>query len=155
MGIELSVHLIAIAIFLYSFADGGAPEKVAAICMAAWIILGALIEIAVSRADFTTVNRFDVVCDATLFGLMLALAISANRIWPCLLAGSVLVMLFGHAAAGITPTGVKQAYWAMSNLPFLIALAVLFCGTLCHRRRAKIMGQYGDWRTDCETQVLN
>lgn len=155
MVLAISVHVIAIAIFLFSFGNGSAPEKIAATCLAVWTILGALIQIMVSGADFATLNVFDVVCDITLFCVMLALAVSANRIWPCFLAGSTLLMLFGHAAAWIAPTGMKQAYWAMTNLPFLLALAALFIGTLCHRRRAKILGHYGDWRNVRGTQVRN
>ena len=148
MSLSVTVCAIASAIFLYSFTRGGSPEKLAGLFIVGWVFSGRLVQSEISQATFQNVELLDFLWDAALFAATTVLAVRANRVWPCVVAGSSLVMLCGHASASIYPHGMKQAYWAMSNLPFLIAQAALVSGISAHRRRSDQLGRYCDWRIE-------
>ncbi len=77
--------------------------------------------------------------------LFLVVALRANRMYPLGIASAQLVAVIGNVAAILVPNGWTQAYWAMTQLPIILQLSFLAFGTVAHRRRVAVVGDYNEW----------
>lgn len=74
------------------------------------------------------------------------IAIRANRGWPLWACAAQLIVMLGHLAKLFEVRDTFRGYWAMTQVPFLMQLAVLLVGTAAHVARQRIVGRYPSWR---------
>jgi hypothetical protein len=97
------------------------------------------------RWDFTAFSTSRFLIDLAELGLLLALALSANRVWPIFSAATQMVAVAGSLAVWGSKGGNQMAYWAVTQMPLFGQLAALAIGTLFHMRRQAVVGRYRDW----------
>jgi hypothetical protein len=84
--------------------------------------------------------------DFALAGVLICLALKANRLWPILLAGMQVATVLAHLARALSfplPTegyGIFVQFWGW---PMLIVTAL---GTYNHQSRARRFGGELDWK---------
>jgi len=131
----------------FAFWRGGKPEIAgAAIVALGWCVdfLSSLWTGPIGFSSFSS-SRFAI--DVVEFVLLLAVALSANRVWPIFAAAAQLVAVAGSLAVWKSGAqGMQVAYWAVTQLPLFGQLAALAIGTILHLRRQAIIGLYRDWR---------
>lgn len=140
------VLVVSAAIFAFAFRAGGAPERIGALIVGFNICVDLLAATVLGQWDFSTFSSSRLLIDLLEFGLLLALAYRANRVWPIFSAAAQLVAVGGSLAVWKSGGGMQVAYWAVTQLPLLGQLAALAAGTLFHRRREALIGPYRDWR---------
>ena len=128
-----------------AFLRGGAPERVAAGIIVAWVVTVVLYHLAAGPAGFGRVDPGDLVLDLAELGAIGWLALRANRMWPLWAAAAQLICVSGHFAVFVEP-GMRRAYWAMTQIPPFIQVIALVCGAAAHVRRERKWGAYRSWR---------
>jgi hypothetical protein len=146
------IHIIAFNLFLaccllYSFKNGGEPEKAAMLAQFfAAVLTITAIHFLPHSASFTNLAHALAVIDGALLLSLVGLALRANRLWTILLAGLQLSTVVVHLSKAVFPAlpaasyGFFAQFWAW---PMLITTAV---GTHAHRMRTKKFGEERDWK---------
>ena len=137
----LSAGVIGFAIW-----RGSKPEMVGGVIVALNICIDLVVREWVGQWDFSTFSSSRFGVDLLEFGLLLSLALSANRVWPIFSAAAQLVAVAGSLAVLASKGGMQIAYWAVTQLPLFGQLAALALGTFFHLRRQAVVGPYRDWR---------
>jgi hypothetical protein len=143
--VALIVALVAGAGWL-GFRRGGPPERLAAMIIVGWVLIDAVYHLLFGPSGFVTVDPVHLVLDGLELAAIMWLALSANRTWPLWAAAAQVICVSGHIAVLIGPSGVRRAYWAMTQLPQYIQLTALIIGATAHTRRVRLMGRYRSWR---------
>lgn len=137
--------LFVIAGFL-AWNRGGAPERVAAGIIVAWIASDAAYHLLFGPSGFDRLDPVHLVLDGAQLVAIVWVALRANRIWPLFAAAAQMMCVSGHLAVSLEPEGARRAYWAMTQLPQYIQLAALLAGAVAHARRERLLGPYRSWR---------
>ena len=137
---------LVLAAGLVAFWRGGPPERLAAAIIVAWILVDAGYHLLFGPSGFERVDPVHLVLDGAELVAIMALALRANRMWPLWAAAAQLICVSGHVAIFVQPTGMRRAYWAMTQLPQYVQLIALLLGAAAHQRRARRWGEYRSWR---------
>lgn len=144
---QTAVLTFFVTVCLLARYKGGPPEQFASALLLGWILVDALYHKLFGPSGFTYVDPVHVVFDGTELAAITWLALRANRIWPLWAAAASLITFSGHLAMMARPSGLNQAYWAMSAVPQFIQLAACLLGIVAHQRRLKKLGRpYRSWR---------
>ncbi|MWV27891.1 hypothetical protein [Aurantiacibacter rhizosphaerae] len=129
----------------YSVARGGQPEKWCAAIIGGEVLVDLLILLVAGPRSFGQFQFSRILLDAVACALLIAVAMRANRMYPLALAAAQIVALIGSIAALLASEGMAQAFWAMTQAPLFIQLALLALGTLAHGMRVARIGPYNCW----------
>ncbi len=140
--VVLGITLLVVAA---AVARGGQPEKWCAAIMAGEAAVDLLILLAVGPRSFGEFDLSRIMLDGVASAMLIAVAMRANRLYPLGLAASQIVALIGSIAVLLAGEGMAQAFWAMTQLPLFLQLALLAGGTLAHRLRVARIGAYNGW----------
>lgn len=130
----------------FAFWRGSMPENLGAVIIALNLCIDLAVLEWVGQWDFSIFSPSRFWIDLAEFGLLLALALKANRVWPIISAAAQMVTVAGSLAVWTTGGGMQIAYWAVTQLPLFGQLAALALGTFFHVRRQAVIGPYRDWR---------
>ena len=130
----------------FAFWRGSKPEMLGALIVALDVAIDLVLRQWLGPWDFSAFSSSRFAIDLVEFGLLLSLALSANRVWPIFSAAAQLVAVAGSLAVWGSKGGMQVAYWAVTQSPLLGQLAALAIGTLFHLRRQAVVGSYRDWR---------
>lgn len=142
----LVLSLIVLGTFA-AYSRGGPPERFAAVLLAGLVLVDTVYHLLFGPSGFDRVDPWHVFLDVTMLGLLMWLALRANRIWPLFVAAAQLLSVTGHIAVLVQPDGMRRAYWAMTQIPQYIQLTALLAGAIAHARRERMIGPYRSWRT--------
>jgi hypothetical protein len=137
---------LSTGVIIFAFRQGSTPEKLGAVIVALNMCIDLLVRELYGGWDFTAFSSSRLLIDVTELGLLLALALSANRVWPIFSAATQMVAVAGNLAAWGTSGGMQLAYWAVTQMPLFGQIAALAVGTYLHVRRQAVVGRYRDWR---------
>ncbi len=137
---------LSIGVVCFAGWRGGKPEKLGATIVALSICIDLIVREWVGGWDFSTFSSSRLLIDLAELGLLLGLALSANRLWPIFSAATQMVAVAGSLAVWGSKGGMQVAYWAVTQLPLFGQLAALGLGTFFHLRRQAVVGPYRDWR---------
>jgi hypothetical protein len=143
--VAIGIASIACAVFV-AYHRGGPPERLAATIIVAWMVSDVSYHLAFGPSGFDNVDPVHIVLDGAELVAIMWLALRANRMWPLWAAAAQLICVSGHIAASIEVTGMRRAYWAMTQLPAYIQLLALVLGVVAHARRFERIGPYRSWR---------
>lgn len=143
---SIFVFAIFIAAGVLAWKRGGPPERAAAVIIASWVVLDSIYHLVFGPSGFDRVDPWHVFLDVTVLGLVVWIALRANRVWPLFVAAAQLLSVTGHIAVLLEPDGMRRAYWAMTQLPQYIQLTALLAGAWAHARRERLIGPYRSWR---------
>lgn len=132
----LIFEVVQLGVSTYAIWRGGVPERIVAIALlvAAWLSLG----ISALRFNFATPLLPVLVLDAALFGLVIAVALRANRFWPLWAAALQLVALGTHGVRAYDAEILPVVYArGVGEIAYPICLA-LTLGTYHFRRRWRL-----------------
>lgn len=144
--LSIAILLVVLASAAVAIRFGGGPERTAATVIVAWIVADAIHHLISGPATFENVDPVHLVLDTGELVAIVWIALRANRMWPLWAAAAQLICVSGHVAALIEPSGMRRAYWAITQLPQYIQLAALLLGTAAHVRRERDIGPYRNWR---------
>jgi hypothetical protein len=122
---------------------GGAPERIAAMCMVAAMM--ATFWAGLSNPSYRGVEWDMLLID---LGLLLALAVLAglaDRFWPIWLAAFQLVTVAAHGVTAYNPGILPVAYWWLVGKIAYPMVAILAIGTRRHHRRIRSGHQEYAW----------
>ncbi len=125
---------------------GSRPEVLGALIVALNIAIDLVVREWAGQWNFSAFSGRRFVSDLVELGLLLSLALHANRVWPIFSAAAQLVAVAGSLAVWSSAEGMQVAYWAVTQLPLFGQLAALALGTFFHLRRQAVVGPYRDWR---------
>lgn len=137
---------LSMGLIVFAFRRGSMPEKAGGVIVAFNLSVDLLVRELVGSWDFGAFSSTRLLIDLVEFGLLLVLALSANRVWPIFSAAAQLLAVGGSLAVWGSPGGIDLAYWAVTQVPLFGQLAALACGTCFHLRRQARIGPYRDWR---------
>jgi hypothetical protein len=141
--LAMALYFAAAFIAMYR---GGAPERIAGAIIVSWILSDVTYHLFYGPSGFDVVDPVHLVIDGGELLAIMWLALRANRMWPLWAAAAQLICVAGHLAAFVDVSGMKRAYWAMTQLPAYIQLIALVCGAIAHARRFERIGPYRSWR---------
>ncbi len=98
-------------------------------------------------ARFMTVDTGHVIIDLAALAVSLAVAISANRMYPLWFAAFQLIAVFAHIARELAHDTAALAYQILFIGPSYCQIIILALGIWLHRRRVRQYGPYRSWRT--------
>ena len=140
--IVLTISLLVVAV---AMTRGGHPEKWCAAIIAGEVTIDLLILLTMGPRSFGESHISRILLDGIAAALLVAVAMRANRIYPLAIAAAQLVALIGNVVAMLAVDGMAQAFWAMTQMPLFLQLALLAGGTLAHRLRLAKIGEYNCW----------
>jgi len=147
MPVDVALVLaLSASVIGFAFWRGGKPEKLGAAIVALNLCIDPVVRAWAGQWDFSTFSSGRFVVDLVELGLLLSLALHANRVWPIFSAAAQLVAVGGSLAVLESGGGMQIAYWAITQLPLFGQLAALAFGTFFHLRRQAVIGPYRDWR---------
>ena len=139
------VATVAVTIALFSAIQGGHPERWASVIIVGGIVLDLIIQATIGHRSFEHFDISRLSIDLVQFTALLIIALRANRNYPLGLAAAQLLAIVGNLAALFHRDGWNEAYWAMTQMPLFLQLALLAGGTLAHRLRLAKIGEYNCW----------
>lgn len=148
MGVNLFFVSLLAVVCVYSWWQGGAPEKIGATIFATGTALThALVAAPASR--YHSVEHGILVVDAVGFAAFLILALCANRFWTLWVTGLLGVALVGHLAKLFSPGVIPWAYQVVLSIWSYPILALIAAGTWFHLRRVRLHGADKSWSSFC------
>lgn len=142
---SIIVATVAALVAIYAATKGGHPERWCAAIIFAGIVFDKTFEAAFGLRDFDDFDLSRLLLDSVQLFAFVGIALRANRLYPLGIASAQLLALIGSIAALVVHEGWNQAYWAMTQLPLFIQLALLSGGTHAHRLRVAKIGNYNGW----------
>jgi hypothetical protein len=134
-----------LACFVYAFIAGGGPERFAMLAQ----LLAFVSTVFLISFRWTIWLGLPVGVALVDLGLAVALvllALTANRLWPIILAGMQVATVFAHAARLLSfplPTAGYAIFVQLWGWPMLFVTAF---GTYRHRQRTRRYGPEKDWK---------
>lgn len=143
-----TLRLAIAAITFFAFRKGGEPEK-----FVAAVFLGSTAIDLCNHAMFGDpvyylVNPGHLVIDAWAMIALMWIALRANRGWPMWVCAAQIIVVLGHVSKIVELSLVRNGYFAMTEVPFVIQVVALLIGTVAHLRRQERIGNYNGWRID-------
>lgn len=134
--------LLAVA---YAAVRGGSPERLCAAIIAGESVIDLALHLAIGDRTFSQFDWSRFLLDVVSASLFIAVALRANRIYPLTIAASQIVAVIGSVAVVLATAGWTRAFWALTQMPLYLQLALLAGGTYAHRRRVARVGAYNCW----------
>jgi len=126
----------------YALWRGGQPERFVAIIF----LIAAPLSSAVYSGDLWHGMQIGIFAvDVVMLGLLLAIALRANRYWPIGIVAMQLLQVIGHLLKLADPYMPTLLYWISSVVWAYPMLILLLLGTLRHRNREKRLGPEPPW----------
>jgi|GEM_PF-164535 len=133
----------------YALWLGGAPERVGAAIYVIAVLLTHVAASAVAR-PFSSMEVGILIVDATMLIALLALALTAARLWPIWATALHVIATGGHAVKLVDSTVIPWAYafvLAFWSYPMLLLLVL---GTWNHQRRVARFGADRSWSSSSD-----
>jgi hypothetical protein len=142
-------YIILSACCLYAVIQGGAPERIGSlIFFTAAILTTAALSAPAARWGAVEIGAFAV--DIAMLLALIALALSAERLWPLWVTALQLIGAAGHAVKLVDSEIIRQAYaFAMAFWSYPM-LGLLVFGTWQHQRRLKRFGVDRSWSSSSD-----
>jgi len=141
----IGFQLVLVGVCFYAFWRGGTPERLAGlaglVAAAATIIVNLRTEAGSERLEVEVL-----IVDLVLLVFLVWLAVKANRFWPLWMTAAHGIAIAVHLAKAATPEIDWPVYTFFSKGSALAVLAILWLGTLRHRRRLRTHGSDPPWR---------
>jgi hypothetical protein len=137
---------LSIGVVVFAFRRGSTPEKLGAAIVALNMCIDLLVREFAGGWDFSAFSSSRFLIDVLELGLLIALTLSANRVWPIFSAATQMVAVAGNLAVWWSAEGMQLAYWAVTQMPLFGQIAALALGTYFHAQRQAVIGPYRDWR---------
>lgn len=136
---------LLIAACCYAVRRGGAPERIVAFAFLAAYVL--TIAVRSSRPE----RYFDIetgvfIVDVLLFFIVLAVMLTANRVWPIWMTVLMMMAVGGHIAKLLDPAVIRTVYQIMLSFWGWPAVVLLILATWRHQRRVALNGADASWR---------
>ena len=135
MIVIMAFMILLFLVAAYAQWRGGAPERIAAICMV--IAMIATFWAGLSNPSYRGVQWDMLLIDFGLLLPLLILAGAADRFWPIWLAAFQLVAVAAHGVTAFNPEILPVAYWWIVGKIAYPMVAILAIGTRRHHRRAR------------------
>jgi hypothetical protein len=141
-------RLVLVLLVVVAWWRGAGPERASA---ASLLVFAA--QDATDRwfqgMTYLAVAPRDVMMDCLVAGLLLAIALRANRMYPLWMAAWQLIAVLSHVARFESRSSVALAYAILMYLPSYLLLGTLGIGLAAHIRRVKRIGEYRSWWKEC------
>lgn len=124
---------------------GARPERTSLTILLAAIAATFLTRSLIGRITQDQVQELDAVIGAIACGLLILIAVRANRIYPMVMAAGQTIAGLAHLLKAFDLIQGRIGYLVPVVGGAYIALAALWVGTLVHARRVKREGPYPDW----------
>lgn len=144
----LLLRLALFATMFFAARKGDEPERLVATVLLATFVLDLGNHALFGDPSWYAVNPGHLVIDSWAFLSLLWIALQANRGWTLWVSASQLLVVLGHFAKLMDDTMARRAYFAMTQIPFAMQLAILAVGTTAHVYRQQRIGRYHSWRPD-------
>lgn len=145
--LEITVFLLLAAA---AWRWGAGPERAAAASMFVMLIMDPIYHWVIGRdALYSTVELGHLAQDCVVAGLLLAIAMRANRSYTLWLAAFQLLAVLSHVSRSLSPSSAPLAYSVLAYLPSYLLTFTLGIGLLIHVRRRLRCGPYRSWWNDC------
>ena len=142
--------LLFIALALAAWRWGGSVEKACAVALCLQVPADRILHLVEGTgANFLSLELEYFVLDSVLAAALVALALTANRIYPLWLAAIQLVAVTTHFSAALAQTA-PLAYSIMAIAPSYLEILVLGLGIAVHRSRTRRHGPVRSWRPGFE-----
>jgi len=99
--------------------------------------------------DYVSVALRDLVMDCVVAGVLLAIALRANRIFTLWMAAWQMMAVLSHVGRFGSSSSAGLAYSILMYVPSYLLLITLALGLVAHERRVKRHGEYRSWWNDC------
>ena len=140
------LRLALFATMFFAARKGDESERLVATVLLATFVLDLGNHALFGDPSWYAVNPGHLVIDSWAFISLLWIALQANRGWTLWVSASQLLVVLGHFAKLMDDTMARRAYFAMTQIPFVIQLAILAVGTTAHVYRQQRIGRYHSWR---------
>lgn len=135
IGLVLLFWCALLATCAYAWRFGGAPERIAAVALAAAAGLSVLVKPDATQA-YTHVELGTLAVDLLLLGLLVGLSFRTKRNWPIWASGFHLASVATHIAMAFDTGALPPAYALVQGFWAYPVLISLVAGTRgCRRRR--------------------
>lgn len=142
----LQVSLVVL-LFLASLWRGAAPERIVASTFVGMWLLDRAYHLAVGKGLlFLGVDIGHLVIDVAAFGIMLTVALQANRLYPLWLTALQLAVALSHIVRAMNPTELSGVYSIFIVAPSYLQIPSFAVGLLLHLRRQMKRGPYPSWQ---------
>ncbi|MEO5493026.1 MAG: hypothetical protein ABIR08_03250 [Sphingomonas sp.] len=126
----------------YALWRGGQPERFVAIIF----LVAAPLSSALYSGDSWQGMQFGIFAvDVVMFGVLLVVALRANRYWPIAIAAMQLLQIIGQLLKLADRDMPHIIYWISAVVWAYPMLILLLLGTLRHRNREKRLGPEPSW----------
>ncbi len=136
---------LLIAACSYAVKRGGGPERLTAYAFLAAYMLTIAVRSSQPERYFAIETGVFIV-DVLLFFTVLAVMLTANRVWPIWMTVLMLMAVGGHIAKLLDPHVIRTAYQIMLSFWGWPAAVLLIVATWRHQRRVALNGADASWR---------
>ncbi len=145
VSIVLGFNLFLIAVCAYSIWRGGAPEQITGI--ACLLAAAATLLIHMPQARYFRELEVEIaLVDLLLLGVLVGVALRANRYWPIWAAAAHSTAVAVHVVRAFNPTMDWPVYAMAASGSSIVVMAILAAATVRHRRRLRLRGSDPPWR---------
>ena len=134
---------------------GRGPERAVALILTTALTLELLLRVFISNdPDFTEFRPGHAARDGLLLIGLTAIALRANRLYPIVMAGAVLVAVLAHLLRWFGLFDGQFSYFMLTTAASAIMFSTLWTGLALHIRRKRQIGVYPDWSNQPTTQTI-
>ncbi|MGH6616845.1 hypothetical protein [Sphingomonas sp.] len=133
----------------YALLRGGAPERVTAIALTLAVLLGMVLQVSFPTR-FYHVDLGVMAIDVALFGVLVALALYADRWWTLWVAAMQGLGAGAHLIKAIDSDTIRVVYAILAAAWSYPIILLLLVGTIRHQRRMARGGDL-DWSAQAVT----
>ncbi|MET1754688.1 hypothetical protein ABVV53_04330 [Novosphingobium sp. RD2P27] len=137
----------AMLLFLVAWMRGAAPERLLSGALLVFLTLWTIYDLILDAPGaLEQVDPVRLLLDALMGGVVVSIALYANRIYPVWMSGAQLAALSAHFARATLVNLPPAAYMAMTQFPNYIHMLVLALGLCAHTiRKRRVGGSYPNW----------
>lgn len=140
-------RILLMSAVLLAARKGGEPEQSVAAILFSTCLLDVANHAIFGVPAWFAVNPGHLVIDSWAFIVLMWVSLRANRAWPLAVSALQMLVLLGHAAKFWELSMVRRAYWAMTQVPYVVQILLLLFGIWAHMGRTRRIGHYNGWRT--------
>src|SRR5882757_6401817 len=137
-------NMLQLLVSLYAVRRGGAPERITAIAL----VIAALATYGLQRSfpsRFYNVEGGVLMIDLALFGVLIAVALHADRWWTLWVAAMQGLGAGAHLVKALNPDTLRVVYAILSAVWSYPIIVLLFLGTVRHCKRVASGSGDLDW----------